>query len=345
MAVKQLRVGELAASSGLSVRTLHHYDHIGLLNPSGHTGAGHRLYTTSDIRRLQQILSLRSIGFALDEIKLALDHETLSLHEITALHIKRIREQMSKHKTLLQRLEMIEQRILSSRRMTIDDYIETVEVIVMSENKALPNLNKAVPILDVSDYEASMAYYVEKLGFRSNWDWDGFGSVSRDNVEIFLSHNPEGMFNTAMTVFVKDAAAIHRELLNNQANIDMEPTRMKWGVIELHVKDLDGHRIRFTQPLPEDEREIERTEIRPRIEKRLAAVLAELASETGRSTGEVLEEVLLHSFEPIAGMEGQASASPHTLETLDLIQRLKDKHRLHYGTHDSYGFVEKHDND
>jgi MerR family transcriptional regulator, thiopeptide resistance regulator len=341
LAVKQLRVGELAASSGLSVRTLHHYDHIGLLAPSGHTGSGHRLYTTADIRRLQQILSLRSVGFALDEIKQALDHETLSLHDVTALHIKRIREQMSMQKTLLQRLEMIEQRILSSRQLTIDHYIETIEAIVMSENKAGPNLNKAVPILDVSDYATSMTYYVEKLGFRSNWDWDGFGSVSRDNVEIFLSHNPEGMFNTAMTVFVKDVAAIFKELQDNQANIAMEPTRMKWGVIELRVRDLDGHMIRFTQPLPEDELEIERTEIRPRIEKRLAAVLEELARETGRSTGEVLEETLLHSFEPIKGQEGQASASPHTIETLDLIHRLKEKHQLHYGTHDSYGFVEK----
>lgn len=62
------KVGELAKSTGVSVRTLHHYDHIGLLTPSDHTETGHRLYTTDDIARLQQILSLRQLGFSLEEI-------------------------------------------------------------------------------------------------------------------------------------------------------------------------------------------------------------------------------------------------------------------------------------
>ena len=47
---------------GLTVRTLHHYDEIGLLAPSWRTGAGHRQYTADDVARLQMIVSLRQLG-------------------------------------------------------------------------------------------------------------------------------------------------------------------------------------------------------------------------------------------------------------------------------------------
>src|SRR6476620_1521247 len=64
MKLEALRVGELAKRTGLTVRTLHHYDEIGLLKPSLHTG--YRLYTATDVARLQQVLSLRQLGFSLE---------------------------------------------------------------------------------------------------------------------------------------------------------------------------------------------------------------------------------------------------------------------------------------
>ena len=57
----------MAKRTGLTVRTLHHYDAIGLLKPSEHSGAGYRLYTAGDVAPLQQVLSLRQLGFSLDE--------------------------------------------------------------------------------------------------------------------------------------------------------------------------------------------------------------------------------------------------------------------------------------
>jgi hypothetical protein len=60
------KVGELAKRTGLSVRTLHHYEEIGLLSPSSRTEAGHRLYATDDIVRLQQIKSLCHMAFFLE---------------------------------------------------------------------------------------------------------------------------------------------------------------------------------------------------------------------------------------------------------------------------------------
>jgi DNA-binding transcriptional MerR regulator len=66
-------VGRVAALSGVTIRTLHHYDEIGLLSPVGRSAAGYRLYEESDVERLQQILFYRELGFDLEEIATILD--------------------------------------------------------------------------------------------------------------------------------------------------------------------------------------------------------------------------------------------------------------------------------
>lgn len=63
------QVNEVAQLAGISVRTLHHYDRIKLLCPSGRTPAGYRLYTQADIDRLQEILFFKELSFALRDIK------------------------------------------------------------------------------------------------------------------------------------------------------------------------------------------------------------------------------------------------------------------------------------
>ncbi len=61
-------VGKVAALSGITVRTLHHYDEIGLLSPSGRTAAGYRSYSEDDLDRLQRVLFYRELGFGLETI-------------------------------------------------------------------------------------------------------------------------------------------------------------------------------------------------------------------------------------------------------------------------------------
>ncbi|MCR9078993.1 MAG: MerR family transcriptional regulator [Hyphomonadaceae bacterium] len=73
--LKTYKVKDVALIAGVSVRTLHYYDEIGLLVPSGRSGAGYRLYDENDLLRLQQILIGRSLGLALEEIRLSLDDE------------------------------------------------------------------------------------------------------------------------------------------------------------------------------------------------------------------------------------------------------------------------------
>jgi DNA-binding transcriptional MerR regulator len=69
------RIGELGRETGLTVRTLHHYDQLGLLSPLSRTEGGHRCYTSGDVRRLHRIVALRSLGISLEEIGALLDGE------------------------------------------------------------------------------------------------------------------------------------------------------------------------------------------------------------------------------------------------------------------------------
>jgi len=66
-------VGSVAALSGVTIRTLHHYDEIGLLSPGGRSEAGYRIYEEPDIQSLQRILFYRELGFDLKEISTIVD--------------------------------------------------------------------------------------------------------------------------------------------------------------------------------------------------------------------------------------------------------------------------------
>jgi DNA-binding transcriptional MerR regulator len=92
-------VGEVAALAGVTVRTLHHYDRIGLLPPSDRTAAGYRAYSEADLLRLQRILAYRELGLALDDIATLLDDPSSDPVE----HLRR------QHGLVLERLERLRQ--------------------------------------------------------------------------------------------------------------------------------------------------------------------------------------------------------------------------------------------
>ncbi|MFC4768676.1 MerR family transcriptional regulator [Effusibacillus consociatus] len=127
------KVGQLAKQTGLSVRTLHFYDEIGLLKPSQHSDSGHRLYTEADIARLQQILSLRQLGFSLEEIMDCLQSPDFSPVEVVRLHIERLREQIDVHTQLCRRLEKIADQLQERRHISAEHFILAIEGIRMSE--------------------------------------------------------------------------------------------------------------------------------------------------------------------------------------------------------------------
>lgn len=72
-ATVELTVGQVAETFGITVRTLHHYDAVGLVVPSARTHAGYRLYTDADLTRLASVVTYRRLGLSLDEVQALLD--------------------------------------------------------------------------------------------------------------------------------------------------------------------------------------------------------------------------------------------------------------------------------
>ncbi len=101
-----MSVGQVARLAGVTVRTLHHYDELGLLCPSERTRAGYRRYTDADLLRLQQVLLYRELGFALEEIAVILDDPQVD--EMT--HLRR------QHELLRGRAERLSRMIAAVER-------------------------------------------------------------------------------------------------------------------------------------------------------------------------------------------------------------------------------------
>ena len=106
MAMKVKEVAELAS---ISVRTLHHYDEIGLLTPDEVTSAGYRLYSDANLETLQQILFFRELDFSLKEIKSIITNPSFDREEALKMH----------------------RRILLEKRQRLDQMIATIDRSVL----------------------------------------------------------------------------------------------------------------------------------------------------------------------------------------------------------------------
>lgn len=98
-------VGELATRAGVSVRTLRHYDAIGLLAPSETTRAGYRLYDGAAVAKLEQILYFRELGFALDEIRKIMDSPDFNAAQAMKKHRALLAMQRERIDRMIARLD------------------------------------------------------------------------------------------------------------------------------------------------------------------------------------------------------------------------------------------------
>ncbi|MER6396856.1 MULTISPECIES: MerR family transcriptional regulator [unclassified Kitasatospora] len=108
-------VGAVAKIAKVTVRTLHHYDEIGLLAPQGRTPAGYRRYQDTDLDRLQQILFYRELGFPLEEIAAILDDHSVSPSE----HLRRQHRLLTDRISHLQDLAAAVEHAMEAQKMGI----------------------------------------------------------------------------------------------------------------------------------------------------------------------------------------------------------------------------------
>lgn len=132
------KVGELARHTGVSVRTLHHYDETGLLSPSQRTAAGYRLYTGADVIRLQQIKSLRNLGFSLEEIRQFLSRPGVSPERVLQLQIAHLKERIELQQRLCDRLESMAGRWRTEETVSTEEFLQVIEVTNMLDKYYTP---------------------------------------------------------------------------------------------------------------------------------------------------------------------------------------------------------------
>lgn len=109
-------VGQVAGFAGVTVRTLHHYDDIGLLVPGERSHAGHRRYGDADLDRLQQILFYRELGFPLEEVAALLDDPEAD----PGAHLRRRHELLTARIEKLTKMAAAVEKAMEARRMGID---------------------------------------------------------------------------------------------------------------------------------------------------------------------------------------------------------------------------------
>jgi MerR family transcriptional regulator, thiopeptide resistance regulator len=124
---RRWRIGELAAATGLTVRTLHHYEHIGLLGPAARTEGRQRLYDEHDVQRLYRIRALRDLGLSLADIGRMIEDDGATLGDVLRSHLARVDAELQR----LGRLRMLLERACAQADHDVepDDVLATIEAM------------------------------------------------------------------------------------------------------------------------------------------------------------------------------------------------------------------------
>ena len=138
------KIGELAAATGLTVRTLHHYDEIELLRPSERSEVGHRIYTEADVRRLYRILSLRQLGFPLADITAMIESDAADPRAAVRRHLDAVEEEIELRQELRERLDSILGVLDSSAEPSTKQLLEIMEVMMEVEKYYTPEQQEQI---------------------------------------------------------------------------------------------------------------------------------------------------------------------------------------------------------
>jgi catechol 2,3-dioxygenase-like lactoylglutathione lyase family enzyme len=217
------------------------------------------------------------------------------------------------------------------------------EEIAMSTRAAPPvECRQHHASLAVRDVAAAVDFYTTKLGFTLGFTWGdppAMAGVNLDAVSIFLERGTPCPGGGAVYFAVDSADDLHDFHRAGGVEVVEALDDREYGMRDYTVRDPDGNRLSFGHntfnagpPV-----EIERVDVPVRLEKRLAALLHDLAAHKRMSLTGCLEEILLHTCEPL----GDGVASPHTKRDLAYIQELKAKHGIDYDSHAGYRFVER----
>jgi DNA-binding transcriptional MerR regulator/uncharacterized glyoxalase superfamily protein PhnB len=254
------KIGEIAAATGMTVRTLHYYEEIGLITPTARTDAGHRVYGSDALEQLYRISFLRRLGLPLDGVRATLATDAGDLGSVMATHLAEVEERLAAEGRLRNRLVQLVDA-LETNEIAAGDFLNVLEDMAMLDT----TINRRISILVYADIEAAHDYLIRVFGL-------GPGEIMRDpdsnavHAEIeagdgeFWLHleSPEfqlasprtlGGSSSTMAVMVDDVDAHHANAVEQGADIRYAPVDQPYGYREYSAVDLEGHLWSFMKPL------------------------------------------------------------------------------------------------
>lgn len=128
-------VGELARKAGVTVRTLHHYDRLGILTPSDYSEAGYRLYGQQALLQLQQILTLKALGLPLEDIHRILTEPGFELMHCLKQQKRALQERLKALQQAVKTLELVESHLTQDKPLQPEILFNMMEVIQMKQSQ------------------------------------------------------------------------------------------------------------------------------------------------------------------------------------------------------------------
>jgi len=254
------KVGALAKATGLTVRTLHHYDDIGLLQPSARLAGGHRLYNADDAARLYRIIRLRQLGFPLGQVAEVLAEPEWQLAPAIERHLAEARRRAVMASRLCTRLAAMAAELAHQANPSPHELFSTVEEMIMMDG----SVHGTTGLLMYDDVDAAQEYVVRVFGLAAGQVWksdDGFteyGEVRAGEQVIGLHPaSPEGYRSPrsvdavtgATVIFVDDVDAHYARTVAAGATIVCEPVERAYGIREYGAADPEGQIWWFQSPL------------------------------------------------------------------------------------------------
>ncbi len=261
-----VRVGDVAAASGLTVRALHHYESVGLLSPSTRSAAGHRLYGRDAVERLYRISRLRRLGLSLDQIGHVLNDPEWQLDSFLTSHAAALDAELERvttvKRTVLAALADVERQLDPTR-----DLLEVLAAMERSDH----GLRRRISILVYRDLRAAYDFLVDAFGLIPGevtvtdsgetvhaevYAGDGVIWLHPETEEYRLaSPISQGSSTSMMAVMVDDVDEHHNLVKARGAEIVYAPTDQPYGYREYGARDLEGRLWSFMRELdqPTDE--------------------------------------------------------------------------------------------
>lgn len=255
-----IKVGDLAAAAGLTVRAIHHYEDIGLIGPAERTASGHRVYGPDAVQRLYRVNRLRRLGLSLEQIRRALDDPGRSLAAALREHLAGVDRQIHSLTTLRNAAGIV----LADLADATDPTHDLIEVLTAMELADSP-LRRRISILVYRDLPAVHAHLVDVFGFTP-----GEITVSPDgtavHAEVFAGDgviwlHPEtdqfrlaspatlGAATATMAVMVDDVDDHHRTVVAHGGDIVYPPVDQPYGYREYSARDCEGTLWSFMKEL------------------------------------------------------------------------------------------------